>query len=222
MVGHWSPQMLERNEVGPVVQAASRVMMSGKCARGGHADDDDAAFPFQGARPLPGPGGSDLRAPARRLGRGDDQDRAAAGGRMGRVRRGDPARLRLLQPQPQQTQPDPQPQARGGQGDLPAPGRDGGRGGRELPARGQAPPGDRLRGAAGGQSANRLRQPVRLRSKRALCRARRAGSDRPGPGRPHVGHRRTGARADAGRHPDLRSHLGPTAGPGRADGAARA
>ena len=110
----------------------------------------------------------------------------------------------------QQARHDAQPQERRRYRRAPAHGRARRRGGRELSARREAPARHRLCGAQRGQPAADLRQHFRLRPGRTLPRPSRRRSDRAGHVRSDVGHRRAGARPDAGRHRagrSLRRHL---------------
>ena len=83
-------------------------------------------------------------------------------------------------------------------------GEEGRRGGRELPARREEAPEDRLQGPQEGQPEDHPRQHFGVRPGRALCRTAGLRPDRAGHGRPDVGHRTARAGAGARRHPDRR------------------
>ena len=105
---------------------------------------------------------------------------------------------------------------------LRAAGEDRRRGGRELPAGRQVPPGHRLRVAGEDQPAHHPRQHLRLRPGRPLPRPAGLRPDRAGHERPHVRDRRSRARADAHRRGDRRRRRRPVRGARHHDRAARA
>ena len=115
----------------------------------------------------------------------------------------------LPEPAPQQAQHHPRPEIAAGAGRLQAPGREGRRGGRELPPRREGPPRHRLRAAEEDQQTHRARQHFRLRPGRALSRPARLRPDRARHGRADVDHRLAGAGPGARRHSDRRSHRRP-------------
>ena len=104
-------------------------------------------------------------------------------------------RARLPEPASQQALDHAQPQGAGRPRRLHEAGREGRRGGRELPRRREVPPRHRLREPEEGEPAHHPGLDLGLRPGRALCRARGLRPDRPGHGRPDVGHRHAGQAA---------------------------
>ena len=141
-------------------------------------------------------------------GRERHQDRAAAGTRphacQGHRRA---ARTRRAEHAPQQARPDHRPEESGRQQVVHGPGDEGGRGGRELPCRREAPPRRRLRNGAQREPEDHLREHLGIRAGRSVSRSSRRGPDRPGHLRAHVRDRPSRTGAGARRHRDQR-HLG--------------
>ena len=170
--------------------------------------DRRTACPLHRARPDAGARRPDRRALPRRLGRQLHQGRDAARRRRHGHGRAAP-RARLPEPAPQQALDHAQPQGAGRPGHLHEAGREGRRGGRELPRRREVPPRHRLREPEEGEPAHHPGLDLGLRPGRALCRARGLRPDRPGHGRHHVGHRHAGRRPGARRHRRGRRRRGP-------------
>ena len=133
---------------------------------------------------------------------------------------GPPPRQRRAEPASQQAQPVPGPEVAARPRGARSPGAAQRRGGRELPRRRQRAAGPRLRTLACAQSTRRAGQHLGLRAGRAVCRPARRRSDRAGPERPDVDHRRARPRADARGHRGIRHRGRHVPRPGHPAGAA--